>query len=106
MIYQVQCFNSIVCYIIGAFLHLNYKALKSATLAEIDECHRTNRKMTVSAADELQQKKQDCFVESFMDHNTSEKKADSTQQKDEVDHFIELDLNSEVTVECRGTNFN
>jgi hypothetical protein len=40
-------------HMIGAFLHPNYKALKSAMQAQIDECHRTCRKMTVSAADEL-----------------------------------------------------
>jgi hypothetical protein len=47
-----------------------------------------------------------CFVKSFMEHNTSEKKRISKQQKDEVDHFIEFDLNRETTVDGRRTNFN
>jgi hypothetical protein len=46
----------------------------------------------------LSRRNENCFVESLMDHNTSEKKRDSKQQKDEVDHFIELDLHSETTV--------
>jgi hypothetical protein len=40
-------------HIIGAFVHPNYKALKSVTQAQIDECHRTCQKMTVSVVDEL-----------------------------------------------------
>jgi hypothetical protein len=57
-------------HIIGAFVHTNDKSLNSATQAQIDECHRACRKMTVSAVDELmedenidepQQKKQKLF---------------------------------------------
>jgi hypothetical protein len=40
-------------HIIGACLHPNYKAHRSVTQAQIDECHRTCQKMTVSAADEM-----------------------------------------------------
>jgi hypothetical protein len=47
-IFQFDCMH-----IIDAFLHPNEKALKSVAQAQIDECHRTCQKMTVSAADEL-----------------------------------------------------
>jgi hypothetical protein len=44
----------------------------------------------------LSSRNKNCFAQSFKDHNTSEKKRDSKQQKDEVDRFIELDLNSKT----------
>jgi hypothetical protein len=54
------------------------------------------RKVTVSEADESQQKKQKLFMESFMDHNINENERNSKQLTDEVKRSVELNLDEEM----------
>jgi hypothetical protein len=96
-------------HIIGSFLHPNYKSLRSASATQIDECHQTCRRLiattrervaveniTDEPEDEPPQKKQKVFLESLMDHNRPMKKKNLAQSKDEVDRYIDVDLQEET----------
>ncbi len=94
-------------HVMGVFLHPNYKTLRSATSTQIDYCHQTCRAAVANEAtddvteeeepyDEPQQKKKKLFLESLMDHNRPTKTKKSKQAKDEVDRYIELDLQGEI----------
>ena len=83
-------------HVMGAFLHPNYKALRSASSAQIDNCHQACRSLIAVTSealeiipdqpdDEPQQKKQKIFLESLMDHNVPTKRKITAQSRDEVD---------------------
>ena len=92
-------------HVMDAFLHPNYKTLRSATSAQIDDCHQacqmaiaanTENDITEEFVEEPQPKKQKFFFESLMDHNRISKKKNVKAAKDEVDRYLELDLEGET----------
>ncbi|CAF1524806.1 unnamed protein product [Adineta ricciae] len=94
-------------HVIGAFLHPNYKTLRFATSTQIDCCHQRCRNAAIpegidNAQDEEapvcepKQKRQKVFMKSLMDHNVEAKRKKVKQGKDEVDRYIEFDLQGKV----------
>ena len=94
-------------HVMGAFLHPNYKAPRSASSAQIDNCHQACRRLIAVTSealeiildqpdDEPQQKKQKIFLESLMDLNVPTKRKITAQSRDEVDRYIERDLERET----------
>ena len=92
-------------HVMGAFLHPNYKTLRLATFIQIDDCHQacrmaitanTENDITEGFVEEPQPKKQKVVFESLMNHNRIIKKKNVKAAKDEVDRYLELDLEGET----------
>jgi hypothetical protein len=92
-------------HVMGAFLHPNYKTLRSTTSTQIDDCHQACRMVITTNAEyditeecieEPPSKKPKIFLESLMDHNRITKKKNVKAAKDEVDRYLELDLQDET----------
>jgi hypothetical protein len=77
-------------HVMGAFLHPNYKTLRSTTSTQIDDCHQACRMVITTNAEyditeecieEPLSKKPKIFLESLMDHNRITKKKTSKLRK-------------------------
>jgi hypothetical protein len=99
-------FNMEEDYIMGAFLHPNYKQLRGASSVQVDECHSTCRifvRPDQSSADLVIEdyapplKKTKVFMSTLMD----QKKGVQQQQNgiDELDRYIALSLTEEEQYE-------